>query len=82
MDKPRRKLIFLVATIFGAPVLFAQPTHSQVVIGWLEGGSRTTDGHRLIALKEGLAALGWKEGAQYVIEERWAEGKKSGTISR
>mgnify|MGYP006351592299 CR=1 FL=1 len=24
---------------------------------------------------EGLAALGWKEGAQYVIEERWANGR-------
>ena len=27
------------------------------------------------AFKEGLAALGWKEGSQFVIEERWADGR-------
>jgi putative ABC transport system substrate-binding protein len=32
-------------------------------------------GHFLSAFKEGLATLGWKEGAQYVIEERWANGR-------
>jgi putative ABC transport system substrate-binding protein len=32
-------------------------------------------GQNLTAFKEGLAALSWKEGAQYVIEERWANGR-------
>jgi putative ABC transport system substrate-binding protein len=30
----------------------------------------------LSAFKEGLAALGWKEGQQFVIEERWADGRR------
>jgi putative ABC transport system substrate-binding protein len=32
-------------------------------------------GQNLTAFKEGLAALGWKEGSQLVIEERWADGR-------
>ena len=29
-----------------------------------------------MAFKEGLAALGWKEGANFLLEERWAEGQR------
>jgi hypothetical protein len=29
----------------------------------------------LAQLKEGLSELGWKEGTQFVIEERWANGQ-------
>jgi putative ABC transport system substrate-binding protein len=32
-------------------------------------------GQNLTAFKEGLATQGWKEGAQCVIEERWANGR-------
>lgn len=46
-----------------------------VLIGWLNMGSVETSGQALAALEEGLAALGWKEGQQYVIEARWANGK-------
>ena len=46
-----------------------------ILIGWLNTDSRKSSGHYLAAFKEGLAALGWKEGAQYVIEERWANGQ-------
>ena len=53
---------------------FAQQRKPPVVIGFLEGGSRATSGHRLVAFKEGMAALGWKEGVQYVVEERWTDG--------
>jgi len=47
-----------------------------VLIGWLNSDSRDLSGQNLTAFKEGLAALGWKEGAQYVIEERWANGRR------
>ena len=47
-----------------------------ILIGWLNTDSRELSGHDLSAFKEGLAALGWKEGAQYVIEERWANGRR------
>ncbi len=46
-----------------------------VLIGWLSFSSRESGARSLAALKEGLAALGWKEGSQIVIEERWADGQ-------
>jgi putative ABC transport system substrate-binding protein len=54
--------------------LLAQ-SKQPILIGWLNGGSRESSGHYLTAFKEGLAALGWKEGSQVVIEERWANGR-------
>ena len=47
-----------------------------VLIGWLDGGSRESAGHLFAAFKEGLAALGWKEDSQFVIEDRWANGRR------
>ncbi len=55
-------------------ILFAQ-SKQPILIGWLNTDSRELSGHDLTAFKEGLATLGWKEGAQYVIEERWANGR-------
>lgn len=46
-----------------------------VLIGWLMSSTRERDIHRLNAFKEGMAALGWKEGVHYVLEERWAQGQ-------
>jgi putative ABC transport system substrate-binding protein len=58
-----------------AGAVFAQSKKAPVLIGWLNGGSRESSGHLFLAFKEGLAALGWKEGSQVVIEERWADGR-------
>ena len=58
-----------------AGALFAQSKQVPILIGWLNTDSRELSGHDLSAFKEGLATLGWKEGAQYVIEERWANGR-------
>ncbi len=60
-----------------AGAVLAQSKKPPVLIGWMEGGSRATNGHFLMAFKEGLAALGWKEGVQYTIEERWANGNQA-----
>jgi putative ABC transport system substrate-binding protein len=38
-------------------------------------GSREAEGHLFVAFKEGLSALGWKEGSGVVFEERWADGR-------
>ncbi len=54
--------------------LFAQ-SKPPILIGWLNTDSRELSGQNLTAFKEGLATLGWKEGAQYVLEERWADGR-------
>jgi len=71
----RRDLLVLLGAVAMTPrAVFAQ-TKQPILIGWLNTDSRELSGQNLSAFKEGLAALGWKEGAQYVIEERWANGR-------
>ena len=83
--KHRRRLLAAAAalTLARAGATFAQPlapSASQtkggapVLIGWLATGSRAVSGRDLTVFKEGMAALGWQEGAQYILEERWADG--------
>ena len=62
----------------GLPALaWVDVLHSQTrpppVIGWLNPNPRG-EGRGVRAFVEGMAALGWKVGAQYVLEERYAEG--------
>ncbi len=76
MNRRRKLAMALTAGAFAAPFTsFAQSRPAPVVIAWLSLNSRETGGRFLAAFKEGLAALGWKEGSQFVIEERWANGQ-------
>src|SRR5205085_8392451 len=77
MNDRRRLLIVLGATALAPQAVFAQAKQAPGLIGWLNSDSRETSGHYPTAFKEGLAALGWTEGAQYVIEERWADGRNA-----
>lgn len=52
----------------------AQSKQKLVVIGWLSMGSKEGGARNLAAFREGLSALGWKEGSQIVLEARWADG--------
>jgi len=55
----------------------AQQKPKAAVIGWLAASSmqsKSVLGNRA-AFREGMAALGWKEGVDYVIETRSAEGR-------
>src|SRR5687767_12203584 len=66
------------AFVLGMLVVRANPVRAQakpVVIGLLHSGSRDAIAHRIVGLKQGLAALGWKDGADVLYEERWAEGR-------
>jgi putative ABC transport system substrate-binding protein len=55
----------------------AQSKQAPVLIGWLSmTGSRASSGQLFEAFKEGLAALGWKEGTQVVFDDRWADGRE------
>ena len=74
MKRREALAVFLVgvAASYGAR---AQPKPSPAVIGWLHMSSRELAGGELAAFKKSLAALGWKEGPQFVVEERWAEGR-------
>ncbi len=79
----RRKLLAAAAALAlaRAGAALAQPAAqpkgggTPVVIGWLVVQSRESTGHFLAAFRAGMAALGWKEGVQFVIEERWANGQ-------
>ncbi len=51
--------------------LRAQPK-PPVVIGWL---SPNAGDRGRVSFVEGMSALGWKLGAQYVLEGRWAQGQ-------
>ena len=53
----------------------AAQARPPVLIGWLNTGSRDVSGQRLATFKDGMAELGWKDGATYVVEERWADGR-------
>ena len=79
MSMIQRRQVLLAAgawlTLAKAGAVLAQPKQAPIVIGWLNMGSRESDAHWLAAFKEGLAALGWKEGSQIAIEERWANGR-------
>ena len=73
MTTRRNLLIALGVALARSGAVLAQAKKPPPVIGWLHGTRR--QGRSLEALKEGLAALNHTEGASYVIEARWAEGR-------
>ncbi len=72
----RRRMLLAVAVwpaFARISAVFAQSRQAPIVIGLL---SASEVGSSLLAsFKDGLAALGWREGAQFVIEERAADGR-------
>jgi putative ABC transport system substrate-binding protein len=50
-----------------------QPT--MPVIGFLRSTSSADSGHLVAAFRRGLTELGFVEGREVVIEQRWAEGR-------
>lgn len=75
MNNRRNLLIVLGAASFTPRTLFAQAKKPPVVIGWLGASTAETGARRFTAFKEGMAALGWKEGQRFVIDARWTEGR-------
>ena len=57
-------------------VASAQPADRQFRIGYLSLGSPTLEAARFDAFRAGLAALGYVEGKNLVIETRWLDGRK------
>ena len=57
-----------------ARIAGAQTKQKPAVIGWLAPGYRAT-ARSLEPFKEQMKLLGWKEGPQYVLEERWADAQ-------
>ena len=75
MDRRRNVVIALGVAASIPRTIFAQMKKAPIVIGWLGANSSDLGQRNMAPFKEGLAALGWKEGAQFVIEGRWADGR-------
>ena len=75
----KRRVVFIgvwaVAACAYAGRVLPQQKNPPVLIGWLHPGPRKAEGHLLSAFKEGMAALGWKEGVTFTVEERWSESR-------
>jgi putative ABC transport system substrate-binding protein len=71
----RRSLLIVLGATAIAPRAALAQAKQPILIGWFHADSRESSAQYLSAFKEGLAALGWKEGSQIVIEERWADGR-------
>jgi putative ABC transport system substrate-binding protein len=76
-DNVRRRL--LVAGALLPALAWTSAVRAQakppVLVGWLDASARELDTYRLKAFREGMAALGWNEGVNYLLEERWAQGQ-------
>ena len=70
MDRRRNVVIALGVAASIPRTIFAQMKKTPIVIGWLGANSSDLGQRNMAPFKEGLAALGWKEGAQFVIEGR------------
>jgi putative ABC transport system substrate-binding protein len=74
----RRSLLLAASSwlaLARAGAALAQSKQAPILIGWLAVGSREGERHWLAAFKEGFAALGWKEGSDFRLEGRWADGR-------
>jgi putative ABC transport system substrate-binding protein len=70
----------MLAAVFGlallaTPLADAQPAGKVYRVGYLSSGSPTGDTRARDAFLEGLRELGWVEGKNIVIEQRFAEGR-------
>src|SRR6185436_3735313 len=72
----RRSFLTLLGTSAAAWPLAARAQQQIVhVIGYLSGGSRDTDGPRLVVFHQGLAETRYVEGRNLAVEYRWADGR-------
>ena len=67
----RRELIALVAIATAWPLIVHAPPQ-RPVIGLLSSASPERFAHLILAFREGLQELGYKEGENVLIEYRWA----------
>ncbi len=77
MNSRRKLLVVLSAGALAAPLAcFAQQQRPKVArIGLLEASSASSSANLREALIRGLRELGYVEGKNIIIEERWADGK-------
>jgi len=75
-QRPRlSQIVLLVALLSTICVPATAQIKKMPKIGYVDGGSRATTGHRAEAFVRGLQELGYVDDRNIVIEYRWAEGK-------
>jgi putative tryptophan/tyrosine transport system substrate-binding protein len=74
---PRRFIVALALSLLVAPfVAEAQRPTDVSRIGYLDGNAPSASAHLFEAFRQGLRALGYVEGQNLTIEERWASGQR------
>jgi putative ABC transport system substrate-binding protein len=68
-------LMLLLALLLAPLAVEAQQPGKVPRIGFIEAGSASVNRHFLDAFRQGLRELGWVDGQNMVIEDRWAEGQ-------
>ncbi len=75
MNRRRKLLVALGASALAAPfAALAQQERRVRRIGYFSASSLRGSAARLTAFRAGMAALGWVEGRDYVIDARYANG--------
>ena len=69
------RLSLIIAVVFASGVAQAQQSTKIPRIGYLGATSRSANAARIEAFRQGLRELGYVEGKNIIIENRYAEGK-------
>ena len=75
MNRRRRSLLGLGAITMLSPFSSAQQPRKIARIGWLSGGTSTTQSPVIQAFREGMRELGRIEAKDYTIDFRFSQGK-------
>ena len=70
-----RKLLGMIAFVIAVGVWGAMAQAQAPQVALLGGGSASGNAGRIEAFRQGLRELGYTEGKNILLEQRWAEGK-------
>jgi putative tryptophan/tyrosine transport system substrate-binding protein len=73
--KLRRVVVVVALAFLAAPLAAEAQTARAPRIGIVEAGSQSANQHFVEAFRAGLRELGYVEGQNIAVEERWAEGR-------
>jgi putative tryptophan/tyrosine transport system substrate-binding protein len=71
----RRVFLGSLAGLLAAPLAVGAQQAGPARVGFVEAGSLSANRHFLDAFRQGLRELGYVEGRNIVIEDRWANGR-------
>jgi putative ABC transport system substrate-binding protein len=74
MKNKRKRLLAATVGVFLLTFCLSARAQNAPRVGILAGGSRAANKNRINAFRQGLRDLGYTEGKNLIIEERWAEG--------